>query len=49
MGGEAGVSVLGPAAKKWREDAADEAPELLLGNTGLKPGNTAWSQDLAYS
>ena len=37
VGGEAGVSVLGPAAHRWREGVAEEPPDLELARTGLIP------------
>ena len=37
VGGEAGVSLLGPAAHKWREGVAEEPPDLDLANVGLRP------------
>ena len=37
MGGEAGVSLLGPAAHRWKEGVAEEPPDLDLANVGLKP------------
>ena len=38
VGGEAGVSVLGPGAHKWREGVAEEPHDYDLTNLGLKPG-----------
>lgn len=37
VGGESEVSLLGPAAKKWKENVADEPIDLELTNMALKP------------
>ena len=39
MGGEAGVSILGPASHKWREGVAEEPADYELANRGMKPGD----------
>ena len=37
VGGEAGVSLLGPAAHRWKEGVAEEPPDLELASVGLTP------------
>ena len=39
VGGEAGVSILGPASHKWREGVAEEPADYELANRGMKPGD----------
>ena len=38
MGGDAGVSILGPAAHKWRESVAEEPLDYDVTNMRLNPG-----------
>ena len=42
VGGEAGVSVLGPAAHKWKEGVAEEPLDYELASIGLKPGDSQY-------
>ena len=38
VGGDAGVSILGPAAHKWRESVAEEPLDYDVTNMRLNPG-----------
>jgi len=49
VGGEAGVSVLGPGAHKWKEGVAEEPHDYELASIGMKPALQHPLPDLSES